>query len=51
MNKEEFILYAKKLNVGITEDLYYKFDLYYKLLVEWNNKFNLTHIILEKEVF
>ena len=51
MNKEEFILYAKKLNIGITEDLYYKFDLYYKLLVEWNNKFNLTHIILEKEVF
>ena len=51
MTKEEFIKYLNELNIDINEDIYNKLDTYYKLLIEWNNKFNLTSIIEKKDVF
>ena len=51
MNKEEFLLNCKKNNINIDEDKYNKLYLYYELLNEWNNKFNLTNILKEEDVF
>ena len=51
MNKEEFILCCDKLNIKINEELYSKFFTYFEMLVEWNNKFNMTTILEEKDVF
>ena len=51
MTKEEFIKYLNELNIDINEDIYNKLDTYYELLIEWNNKFNLTSIIDKKDVF
>ena len=51
MTKEEFILYCDKLNIKISEELYNKFFTYFEMLVEWNNKFNMTTILEEKDVF
>ena len=51
MTKEEFIENCKLLNIKITEEIYNKLCTYHKLLVEWNNKFNLTTILEEKDVF
>lgn len=51
MTKEEFILYCDKLNIKISEELYDKFFTYFEMLVEWNNKFNMTTILEEKDVF
>ena len=51
MNKQEFITNCKTLNIDITEDIYNKLYSYFKSLVEWNNKFNMTTIIEEKDVF
>ncbi len=51
MNKEEFILHCKDINIYITEELYNKLYDYFVMLKEWNNKFNLTSILEEKDVF
>jgi len=51
MNKEEFIEELKKINIELTEDQLNKLDFFYKLLLEWNEKINLTRIIEEKEVY
>ena len=51
MNKEEFINELKKINIDITEDQLNKLDIFYKLLIEWNEKINLTRIIEEKDVY
>ena len=51
MNKEEFINGLKELKIAITEEQLNKLDKFYKLLVEWNNKINLTRIIEEQEVY
>lgn len=51
MTKEEFILYCDKLNIKISEELYNNFFTYFEMLVEWNNKFNMTTILEEKDVF
>ena len=45
--KEEFIIECKKINIDITEELFSKLDRYKDLLIEWNQKFNLTTIIEE----
>lgn len=48
MNKEEFkeifIEYSKKINIDINEEQINKFYNYMNLLIEWNNKINLTAI-------
>ena len=51
MNKEEFILKCKELNIEITDVIYSKLYTYFELLVSWNKKFNMTNILDEKDVF
>ena len=54
MNIEEFkkimTLYATKLNIKFTEEQLEKFYQYMNLLLEWNEKINLTAIVESKEV-
>lgn len=51
MNKEDFIKEINSLNLEINDDILSKLDRYYKLLNEWNDKFNLTTILEEKDVY
>ena len=51
MNKEEFIEELKKLNIVLTNIQFEQLDKYYELLVEWNNKINLTRIIEKEDVY
>ena len=51
MTKEEFISYCKDINIDVTEELYNKLYDYFVMLKEWNEKFNLTSILEEKDVF
>ena len=54
MNFDEFFKlfdeYAKSMNMTIDEDKIKKFYLYMQLLIEWNEKINLTAIVEPKEV-
>lgn len=54
MNIEEFkkimTLYATKLNIKFTEEQIEKFYQYMNMLLEWNEKINLTAIVEPKEV-
>lgn len=49
--KENFINRLANEGIQITEQMYQKFELYYELLVEWNEKINLTAITNKEEVF
>lgn len=51
MNKNEFVLALKNLGIDITEEKLNKLDKYYDLLIEWNNKINLTRITDKEEVY
>lgn len=51
MNKELFISEVEKLGIEVTADKMNKLDLFYKLLIEWNEKINLTTIIEEESVY
>ena len=51
MTKDEFIKECSKLGINIDESIINKLDKYRNLLVEWNNKFNLTTILEEKDVY
>jgi len=51
MNKEEFIKEVEKLGINITVDMLTKLDLYYHILVDENQKYNLTAIINEQDVY
>lgn len=51
MNKEEFIDEVTKLGIEINNDKLEKLDKYYNLLIEWNNKINLTSITNKEEVY
>ena len=51
MNKELFIEELNKLGINITEDQLQKLDKYYNLLIEWNEKINLTRITEEQDVY
>ena len=51
MNKNEFVLALKDLGIDITEEKLNKLDKYYDLLIEWNNKINLTRITDKEEVY
>ena len=51
MNKELFIEELKKLGIDITEEQLNKLNKFYKLLIEWNEKINLTRITEENEVY
>lgn len=51
MNKEQFINETKKLDINISVDTLSKLDEYYHILVEENNKYNLTAITEESQVY
>ena len=51
MNKEEFIEEVKKLNIVVTDEKLELLDKFYHLLIQWNEKINLTTIIEEDKVY
>ena len=51
MTKEEFVKELEKINISLTENQLNQLDKYYKLLVIWNEKINLTRIIKEEDVY
>lgn len=51
MTKEEFIAALKDLNIEVTEEKLTELNKFYKLLVDWNRKINLTRIIEEQDVY
>ena len=51
MTNEEFILELQKLNINLTEIQQKQLEMYYDLLIEWNNKINLTRITNKEEVY
>lgn len=51
MQSEEFQHYLKENNIELSSRQMEQFNLYYKLLVEWNEKMNLTAITNQKEVY
>ena len=51
MTKEEFINYCNNIGIIINDEVFNKLDRYKDLLIEWNNKFNLTSIIDEKDIY
>ena len=51
MNKNEFIKCLEELNIYPTEDQLEKLNKFYNLLIEWNEKINLTRIVDEKDVY
>ena len=51
MNKETFITELSKLNINITDKQLEDLDTYYRLLYEENQKYNLTTITNEEDVY
>lgn len=51
MNKELFLSYLKELNIEVTEEKLNKLEKFYELLIDWNNKINLTRIVEKEEVY
>lgn len=51
MNKEEFINELEKINIIPTNEMLEKLELFYHLLIEWNEKINLTTITNKEEVY
>lgn len=51
MTKDKFIDELKMIGIDITDTQLEQLDKYYKLLIEWNEKINLTAITDEKDVY
>ena len=51
MNKEEFLKELSKLNIHPTEEQLNQLGRYYQLLIEWNEKINLTRITTKEDVY
>ena len=51
MNREEFINEVLKLGIQVTDEKMNMLEIYYDLLIEWNEKINLTAITDKKEVY
>ena len=51
MNEKEFVEELKKININITHNQLNLLNQYYEMLIEWNNKINLTRITEKKEVY
>lgn len=51
MNKETFIEELKKLNIIPTNQQLQQLNDFYELLLEWNEKINLTRIINKEDVY
>lgn len=51
MTELEFINHVKDLNIELDEDKLKKLERYYELLIEWNEKMNLTGITEKAQVY
>ena len=51
MTKEDFIKYCSILGINLTTKNLSDLEEYKNLLIEWNQKFNLTTIIEEKDIY
>lgn len=51
MNKEEFFEECKKLNINLTNNQKQQLAQYYQLLITENEKYNLTNITKEEDVY
>jgi len=51
MNQNKFIEELKKINIEITKNQLDQLERYYELLVEWNEKMNLTGIVEHDSVY
>ena len=51
MNNELFLAELKKLKITPSEEQLNKLDKFYNLLIEWNNKINLTRIVEKEDVY
>lgn len=51
MNKEEFYIAIKGLGINLTDKQKKQLEKFYQLLIEWNEKINLTRITEEKDVY
>jgi len=51
MNKEIFVSEVKKLGIDIDLEKLEKLELFYSLLVDWNEKINLTTIVEKESVY
>ena len=51
MNKEEFYIAIKELGINLTDKQKVQLEKFYQLLIEWNEKINLTRITEEKDVY
>ena len=51
MSKEEFLKELTRLNIIVSKEQMEKLDKFYKLLIEWNKKVNLTSITKEEDVY
>lgn len=51
MNKKEFIEELSKLNIYLTDEQLHQLDEYYKMMIEYNEKINITRITDEKDVY
>ncbi len=51
MNQERFIEETKKLGISLTENQIQQLEEFYYLLIDWNEKMNLTRITEKEEVY
>lgn len=51
MNQNKFVEELRKLNIEVTDNQLKQLEKYYELLVEWNEKFNLTNITDKEQVY
>ena len=51
MNREEFILELKKINIELNDKTLLNLETYYNILKEENEKYNLTRIIEKEDVY
>lgn len=51
MDEKEFVKNLKKLSINVDQEKLDKLNQYYELLIEWNEKINLTAITEKKEVY
>ena len=51
MNREEFLIELEKIGIKPTEKQLKQLENFYELLIEWNQKINLTRITEKNEVY
>lgn len=51
MTKEEFVIEIAKLGIELTDKQQRQLEQFYNLLIEWNEKINLTRITSKEEVY